>query len=457
MKETAMFSSINPATGETIRDYAAHSGGEAEQRLDAVWNGWLAWRGTSMAERVAFLERLAGLLEERAERYGLLITLEMGKPLRESIGEIRKCAATARHFAAAGETYLEPRAARTEARLSHVQFEPLGPVFAVMPWNFPFWQVFRFFIPAVLAGNTALVKHAENVQGCAEAVEEVVRDAGGEALLRNLAVDRDDVPKFIADRRIRSVTLTGSVRAGRAVGAAAGAACKKVVLELGGSDPFIVLADADFEKMLPVAVTARFTNGGQSCVCAKRFLVAAPIADRFVEAFAAAAAALKVGDPTDTATEMGPLAREDLRKGFAEQVERSIAAGARAVVGGRMMDRPGFFYEPTILTNVSPDSPAAQEELFGPAAAVMPFDTLDEAVAIANGTDYGLAASIWSKDVEAASALADRIEAGAVFVNDLVRSDARVPFGGVKDSGHGRELGEIGAREFTSAKLKWVA
>jgi succinate-semialdehyde dehydrogenase/glutarate-semialdehyde dehydrogenase/succinate-semialdehyde dehydrogenase len=455
---TPTFASIDPATGETIERYAVHGGREVERRLAAIWSGWLSWRLTPMSARTAFLTRLAGLLDERAERYAALISKEMGKPLREAVAEIRKCATTARHYATEGEAYLKPQPARTEARLSHVQYEPLGPILAVMPWNFPFWQALRFFIPSVLAGNTAILKHAENVQGCAIAVEEVIRDAGpGETLLLNVLVDRPDIAALIADRRIRGVTLTGSPRAGKSVAAVAGANSKKVVLELGGSDPFIVLADADFAKTLPVAISSRFANAGQSCIAAKRFLVAAPIAGRFVEAFAAAAAALKVGDPFDPATAMGPIAREDQRDTFADQVRRSIAAGARAVTGGKRLNRPGFFYEPTVLTGVGIDSPAAQEEVFGPAAAVTTFASLDEAVEIANNTSYGLGASIWSEDTERASALADRIEAGAVFVNALVRSDPRLPFGGVKESGHGRELGELGAREFTNAKLKWIA
>lgn len=453
-----MFDSVNPATGQTIRTYPLHGGDEVERRLAAAWSGWQDWRHTPMPERAAMLGRLAELLETRAERYGALISNEMGKPISEAVAEVRKCAATARHYATAGEAYLDPHIVETEARLSQVQFEPLGPILAIMPWNFPFWQVARFFVPSVLAGNTALLKHAETVQGCAEAIEDVVREAaGGKILLVNLAVDREAIPKVIGDSRIRGVTLTGSPRAGMAVAAAAGAHAKKVVLELGGSDPFIVLEDADLDKTVPVALASRFSNAGQSCIAAKRFIVAEPILGRFTEALAAAAARLRMGDPLDSETRMGPLARADLRDVFAGQVERSIAAGARLVTGGRSIQGAGYYYQPTVLTSVAADSPARREELFGPAAAIIAFASTEEAIELANDTDYGLGASIWSEDVQMASALADRIEAGAVFVNDLVRSDPRLPFGGIKLSGHGRELGRLGICEFTNAKLKWIA
>jgi len=453
-----MFVSINPATGETIARYAAHDGAGIEKRLEDSWRAWLDWRQTGIEDRTDFLERLAALLDDRAERYGAIISREMGKPLREAVAEVQKCATTARHYAAQGPGYLAANSVGTEARRTEVAFEPLGPVLAVMPWNFPFWQVIRFFVPAALAGNVALLKHAENVQGCAQAVEEVVAEAAGRPnLLYNLAVHRDAVAGLIADARVRAVTLTGSVRAGRSVAAAAGAAGKKAVLELGGSDPFIVLADADLDRAVSVALTSRFANAGQSCISAKRFIVASAIADRFVDAFADGARALRLGDPLDPKTTMGPMAREDLRDGFAAQVRGAIAAGARAVVGGRPVEGPGFFFEPTVLVDVDPHSAAGQEEMFGPAAAVFTFDTVDEAVTLANGTAFGLGAALWTGDAEGAGAIANRIEAGAVFVNDLVRSDPRVPFGGIKDSGYGRELGELGIREFTNAKLKWIA
>ncbi len=399
-----MFESVNPATGQAIRKYSMHDGAEVERRLEAIWSGWQSWRRTTMETRTAFLARLADLLDARAERYGALISGEMGKPISEAIGEIRKCATTARHYATAGEAYLAPQVVRTEARLSQVQFEPLGPILAIMPWNFPFWQAIRFFVPSVLAGNTALLKHAENVQGCAEAIEDLFKEAaGGETLLLNLVVDRDAVPAIIADKRIRGVTLTGSPRAGTAVAAAAGASGKKTVLELGGSDPFIVMADADLDKTIPVAIASRFGNAGQSCIAAKRFIVAESILDRFLEAFSAAASGLPVGDPLKSETKMGPLARADLRDTFAAQVDRCVAQGAQVVIGGKARDGAGFYYEPTILTGVASDSPARREELFGPAAAVIGFASTEEAIRLANDTDYGLGASIWSEDVESAS------------------------------------------------------
>jgi acyl-CoA reductase-like NAD-dependent aldehyde dehydrogenase len=452
-----MFESVNPATGRTIRDYPVHDDIEIRRRLDTIWSGWQSWRRSPMPVRTAFLAKLADLLDARAERYAALISTEMGKPIGEALAEIRKCATTARHFATTGPAYLAPQVVKSEAKLSQVQFEPLGPILAIMPWNFPFWQAMRFFVPAVLAGNTALLKHAENVQACAEAIEEVIRDAaGGETLLLNLVIDREAVPGVIADRRIRAATLTGSPRAGMAVAAAAGASGKKVVLELGGSDPFIVLADADLDKAIPVAIASRFSNAGQSCIAAKRFIVAEPIRKRFTDALAAAASGLKLGDPLDPHTEMGPLARADLRDVFAAQVDRCLSGGAQLVIGGKAMQGDGFYYQPTIITGVASDSPARREELFGPAAAVIGFSSLDQAAELANDTDYGLGASIWSKDLDAASQLCDRIDAGAVFVNTLVRSDPRLPFGGIKMSGYGRELGQLGTLEFANAKLKWI-
>lgn len=453
-----MFISIDPASGKTIEKYEMQSGAQVEAHLEKSARAWQDWRQTSFEHRKAFLYRLAELMEQQAEMRAVTISTEMGKPLREAIAEIRKCAATARHYAEHGHHYFAPHKVATEARLSQVQFEPLGPVLAIMPWNFPWWQAMRFFIPAVLAGNVALLKHAENVQGCSNEIIAMVAEAAGtDGLLQNLVVAREQIENIIADRRVAAVTLTGSVRAGRAVGAAAGANGKKAVLELGGSDPFIVTAEADLEKAVRVAIISRFGNAGQSCVSAKRFLLDETISARFLDAFREGVAALQVGNPLEDKTAMGPLAREDLRDTFADQINRAIAMGAKPLIGGQPMDRDGFFYQPTILTNISASSPAATEELFGPAAAVFTFQNEDEAIALANSTSYGLGASIWNEDIEAASAMADRIAAGAVFVNDQVRSDPRVPFGGIMDSGYGRELGELGAREFTNAKLKWVA
>jgi acyl-CoA reductase-like NAD-dependent aldehyde dehydrogenase len=448
------FESRNPTTGEVLGTYPEHTAQEVEVRLQSVWGGWTRWSRTPLAERTAFLVRLADLLEKRVDEYARLITLEMGKPLAEAKGEVKKAAFGARHFAEQGATYIQPEA--IPGTPSRVVYESLGPVLAIMPWNLPFWQVLRFFIPAALVGNTVLVKHAETVQGSAEALEALVRDAGGpEGLYVNLSVQREVIPGIIADSRIRAVTVTGSVAAGRAVAQQAGLHGKKVVLELGGSDPFIVLADADIEKAVQLGVTSRFSNNAQSCIAAKRFLVAEPIADAFIKAFVQQAAALTVGDPLLPETKLGPQAREDLRATTARQVTDAVAAGGRVLTGGKALEGPGYFYAPTVLIDVPHDAPVAREEFFGPVAMVFTFKTEEEAVRLANDTEFGLGAAVWSKDPTRANAVAAQIEAGAIFINDFVRSDPRAPFGGVKGSGVGRELGALGARELTNAKLIW--
>jgi acyl-CoA reductase-like NAD-dependent aldehyde dehydrogenase len=448
------FKSTNPATGEVIGTYPEHTAHEVERRVQSAWDGWRQWSRTKVEERTAFLLRLGELLEKRAEEYGRLITSEMGKPLAEAIAEVKKSALGARHFAQEGAAYIRPEAiAGTPGR---VMYEPLGPVLAIMPWNLPFWQVLRFFIPSALVGNTVLIKHAETVQGSAEALEELIAAAGGPAgLYTNLAVQTSVVPSLIADSRIRAVTVTGSVKAGRAVAQQAGAHGKKVVLELGGSDPFVVLEDADLGKAVQLGVTSRFSNNAQSCIAAKRFLVAEPIAEAFTRAFVEQAAALKVGDPMLPETKLGPQARADLRASTERQVAEAVAAGGRVLTGGKTPQGPGFFYPPTVLTGVPPDAPVAREEFFGPVAVIYTFKTDEEAVRMANDTEFGLGASVWSTSAERANTVASQIEAGAVFINDFVRSDPRAPFGGVKASGVGRELGALGARELTNAKLVW--
>ena len=448
------FESKNPTTGEVIGTYPEHTAHDVELRLQKVWDGWKKWSRTPLTERTAFLVRLADLLEKRAEEYATLITLEMGKPVGEALGEVKKSAFGARHFAGEGAAYIQPEA--IPGTPGRVVYQSLGPVLAIMPWNLPFWQVLRFFIPAALVGNTVLVKHAETVQGCAEALETLVRDAGGpEGLYVNLAVQTSLVPSLIADPRIRAVTVTGSVRAGRAVAQQAGTQGKKVVLELGGSDPFVVLEDADIGKAVQLGVTSRYSNNAQSCIAAKRFLVAEPIAEAFTKAFVEQASALKVGDPLLADTKLGPQARADLRAATERQVAQAVAAGGRVLTGGKTPAGPGFFYPPTVLVDVPHDAPVAREEFFGPVAMIFTFKTEEEAVRLANDTDFGLGAAVWSKDPARANAVASQIEAGAVFINDFVRSDPRAPFGGVKGSGVGRELGALGARELTNAKLVW--
>lgn len=450
--------SQDPATGEIIRRYARHDGDEAEARLATAFAAWSRLRQTSPAIRSAMVGRLATHFETHAERYAQLVTAEMGKPIDQARQEIEKCAVTCRVMAEKGPAWLAPVTVDTEAAASSIRFDSLGPVLAIMPWNFPFFQAVRFLAPALLAGNTLVLKHAENVPGCAEALEQAVAAAcQAEGLLVNLRISRAEVAAVIADSRIRGVTLTGSVAAGRAVAAQAGAAGKKVVLELGGSDPFIVTADADLDAVIPAAVQARFTNSGQSCICGKRFVVARPLMSGFLDAFAEATARLVAGDPADRATDLGPLARADLRATLHDQVEATLGMGATAVLAGGPRPGPGHFYQPVILTDIPPGSPAATQELFGPAASVFAVADDDEAIAMANGTGFGLGCSVWTRDSARAARYADSVEAGMVFINSVVKSDARLPFGGVKDSGFGRELGILGAREFTNAKTVWIA
>lgn len=453
----SMFRSVNPATGEAFGSYRLHDEAEIEAALARSFAAWLTIRAAGIEQRAELLRRLADRLDANLEELARLMTLEMGKPINEARGEIRKCASTCRTTADLGPGWLEPLEVESPARASRVRYEGLGPILAIMPWNFPFWQVIRFFAPAFLAGNTTIVKHAENVPACAEALEKVFADAGmPDGVLVNLRVDHPTVARIIADPRIRSVTVTGSVRAGRAIAGVAGAAGKKAVLELGGSDPFIVFADADFDAAVKLAVTARHNNSGQSCVCAKRFLVEQSIAADFTEAFVEATRKLAYGDPLDETYALGPLARADLRAGLQDQLDRSLAGGARVALAGGTVDGPGYFFAPTVLTNVGDDNVAAREELFGPVAPIFPFTDEADALRIANGTEFGLAAAVWTRDEDRARRMEVAVEAGAVFINDMVRSDAHISFGGIKSSGYGRELGKVGIHEFTNAKTVWI-
>ncbi|MBV8474828.1 MAG: NAD-dependent succinate-semialdehyde dehydrogenase [Hyphomicrobiales bacterium] len=446
------FESRNPADGTLIQTYAGHDAQAVDERIALSEKTWRSWSKAPIAERTAVLVRLAELLEQRAEDYGRLITREMGKPIGEAIAEVKKSAFGARHFAEKGPDYLADTP--IEGLNAYVSYQPLGPIFAVMPWNLPFWQVLRFFIPTALAGNTVLVKHADSVQGCAAALEQLVRDAGApEGLYLNLAVRRDAVAAIVADPRIKAATVTGSTQAGAAVAEVAGRHSKKVVLELGGSDPFIVFDDADFDRAVSMAVLSRFSNNAQSCIAAKRILVAAPIYDRFEKAFVEAAKALRIGDPLEPETKLGPLARASVVSGVQQQVEAAVAQGGRVLCGGAPLQRSGHFYPPTVIAGVPHDAPIVAEEIFGPVALLFPFETEEEAIAMANASEYGLGATVWSGDLARARQVANALEAGAVFINSFVRSDPRAPFGGVKGSGFGRELGALGARELTNAKL----
>lgn len=443
---------INPATGEPIAEFDLHDDAAIDAALDRAVAAQRAWRWSTHGERRALLQRLAAGFRRERDTLAALITLEMGKPVAEARAEVEKCALNCDFYAGAAADMLAD-APVPGAPGAFVAYEPLGIVLAIMPWNYPLWQVVRFLAPAFAAGNGAILKHAANVPQCAMAIERIVAEAGVPAgLFASLRVDPETVARLIADPRIAAVTLTGSTEVGMIVAGQAGRALKKQVLELGGSDPFVVLADADIDRAAAMAVTARFTNAGQSCVNAKRFIVDAAVADDFVEAFAVRTSALAMGDPGAEGTTLGPLARANLRAAIAGQVERSIAAGARAVIGGSAGEGAGFFYRPTILDGVTPGMAAFDEETFGPAAAIVRARNTDEAIALANRTAFGLGASIWTRDTDRGLDLARRIDAGAVFVNAVVASDPRVPFGGIKASGYGRELGDLGLREFTNAK-----
>ena len=451
------FVSTNPASGDEIDRYPLHSAEALDSRLDRAVAGFEANRKRSAAERARRLERAAELLEDRADRYGALMTREMGKPLDQATAEAEKCAWVCRYYAENGADFLADEAVETDAQRSYVAYEPLGPVLAVMPWNFPFWQLFRFGAPALMAGNAVLLKHAPNVGGCALALEELLRDAGfADHEFQALLIDEPAVADVLADRRVRAATLTGSVGAGKAVAKQAAAQVKPTVLELGGSDPFIVCADADLEAAARVGCTARMQNNGQSCIAAKRFIVEAPVADEFTERFLEEVEALTVGDPTDSRTDIGPLARGDLRETIHDQVERAIGQGAVAAAGGHTLERDGFYYAPTVLTNVEPNTVAFEEEIFGPVASLIVADDAEHAVALANDTRFGLGGSIFTEDREKGERMARELEVGCAFVNEMTKSDPRLPFGGIKESGYGRELSRHGIREFVNAKTVWV-
>jgi succinate-semialdehyde dehydrogenase/glutarate-semialdehyde dehydrogenase len=450
--------SVNPATGALLATFEPFDLNGIENRLSRAVAAFTHWKTTAFAERARILLRAADLLEAEADAIARTMTAEMGKPLRDARGEALKSARGCRYYAENAERFLRDDEVATEASRSYIRYEPLGPVLAIMPWNFPFWQVFRFAAPALMAGNVALLKHAPNVPQCALAIESVFTRAGfPEGVFQNLFLETEQVAAVIEDPRIRAVTLTGSERAGRDVAARAGRALRKCVLELGGSDPFVVMPSANLDAAAATAVKSRTGNTGQSCIASKRIIVANEIADAFLARFIPAMEALKVGDPTDPATDLGPMARPDLVDGLEAQVNASVAKGARILTGGKRLDRPGNFYPPTVLADVPMDAPAAREELFGPVAAVFRVDGIDQAIRLANATNYGLGASVWTTDPDEQSRFENEIEAGQVFVNAMVISDPRVPFGGVKNSGYGRELGLHGIREFVNAKTVWVA
>jgi succinate-semialdehyde dehydrogenase/glutarate-semialdehyde dehydrogenase len=448
---------INPTTGETLKTFDPLTEKQIDEKLALASKTFHSYRNTSFAEREQKMLRAAEILENEKHEFARVMTTEMGKPIKAAEQEAEKCAWVCRYYAENARHQLADEVIQTNASKSYVRFQPLGPVLAVMPWNFPFWQVFRFAAPALMAGNVGLLKHSSNVPQCALAIEDVFRRAGfPEGAFQTLLIGSSDVQRVLEDARIAAATLTGSEPAGRSVASIAGKQVKKTVLELGGSDPFIVMPSADLEEAVVTGVRARTINNGQSCIAAKRFIVAESIYDEFERRFVALMQALRVGDPMDEQTEIGPLATGQILEELDAQVTKSVAAGARILTGGRKVDRAGYFYEPTVLANIPERAPAYCEEVFGPVALLFRVSDLDEAIALANNTPFGLGASAWTNEDEERNRFVEELEAGCVFINGMVASDPRLPFGGIKTSGYGRELGEFGIREFVNIKTVWI-
>lgn len=449
---------INPATNELIKEYKEHSDKDVKEILEKVDKEFLTWRETDFAHRSALMKKAAEVLHKKRDEYARTMTLEMGKAISESRAEVDKCAWVCEYYADNAEQFLADMEIKTDASRSFVTFQPLGTVLAVMPWNFPFWQVFRFAAPALMAGNTGVLKHASNVPGCALAIEEVFQEAGfPQNAFRTLLIGSSKVESVIKDERIEAVTLTGSEPAGIQVASTAGSVLKKTVLELGGSDPYIVLEDADMPACVETSARARMINNGQSCIAAKRFIVVESKLKEFEEAQTKIMESLKVGDPLDDDTQVGPMARQDLMEELDAQVQQSVKAGAKLLTGGGSMGLPGAFYHPTVLTNCKKGMKVVDEETFGPVSAIIPVKDAEEAIALANSSPFGLGGAVWSRDTEKALAVARRVETGAMFVNGMTKSDPRLPFGGIKRSGYGRELSVFGIREFVNIKTIWVA
>jgi succinate-semialdehyde dehydrogenase/glutarate-semialdehyde dehydrogenase len=450
--------SINPANGETIEQYEEMSTEQVDAIIDQCHQAFLDWRDVPFAERARLMHAAAQILRDGQEDYARLMTAEMGKPIKQGRAEAEKCGWVCDYYADNAETFLASQAVKTDASKSFVAFEPIGAVLAVMPWNFPFWQVLRFAAPALMAGNAGLLKHSSNVMGCALAIEDVFRKAGfPEHLFRTLVIGGRRVAAVIESSKVMAVTLTGSTPAGQAVASKAGAMLKKTVLELGGSDPYVILEDADLDKAVDMCVTSRLINSGQSCIAAKRFIVLEKQKDDFEKRFVELMKAKKMGDPMEEDTDVGPQAREDLRDELHEQVKGSLEQGARLLLGGEVPESPGAFYPPTVLSDVRKGMPAYDEELFGPVAAIIPVEGEEEAIRVANDTVFGLGAAVFTEDVERGEEIATkRLHAGACFVNSFVKSDPRLPFGGIKESGYGRELADFGIREFVNIKTVYV-
>ena len=446
-------STINPATGQTIRTFEPYTTARINECINRAVTAYRQHRQTSFSDRAVRMRKAAGILDAECRELGQLMTLEMGKPFNAAVAEAEKCATACRYYADNAERFLADEPVPMEGSKAWVAFQPIGVVLAIMPWNFPFWQVFRFAAPALMAGNIGLLKHASNVPQCALAIEDIFRRAGFvNGAFQTLLIGSESVEGIIADPRVAAVTLTGSEGAGRSVGAAAGNNLKKSVLELGGSDPFVVMPSADLEAAVTAAVTARLINNGQSCIAAKRFIIHEKIYDEFLKKFVARVSAITVGDPMDEKTELGPLATAAIRDGLDAQVQASVARGARVLTGGRKLEREGYYYAPTVLVDIPPDAPASRDELFGPVASVFKAKDLSDAIRTANGTTFGLGASAWTRDDAERNRFISDIESGLLFINGMVVSDPRLPFGGVKDSGFGRELGEFGIHEFVNIK-----
>ena len=450
--------SINPTTGETLKTFEPHSPAQVEQKLQLAAETFQSHRHTSLEERAAKMTRVAEILETEKLAFGKLMTTEMGKPIKAAIGEAEKCAWVCRYYAENARTHLADQLVETNAKKSFVRFQPLGPVLAVMPWNFPFWQVVRFAAPAVMAGNVGLLKHASNVPQCALAIEDLFRRAGfADGIFQTLLVGSEAVERILADERVAAATLTGSEPAGSSVASIAGKHIKTTVLELGGSDPFIVMPSADFEGAVTTAVKARTINNGQSCIAAKRFIVAEEIYEQFERRFVKEMEALRVGDPLEESTEIGPLATPQIVKDLERQVNDAVAQGARILTGGKRIRLSGNYYEPTVLVDVNPSTKISCEEIFGPVAMLFRVAGINEAIELANSTTFGLGSAAWTNDAQEQERFINEIEAGTVFINGMVASDPRLPFGGIKHSGYGRELSEFGIREFVNIKTVWIS
>jgi succinate-semialdehyde dehydrogenase/glutarate-semialdehyde dehydrogenase len=447
----------NPATGEVLKTFDPLTAAQIEQKLQIAASAFRNHRRTSFADRAAKMMRAAEILEKEKDECAHLMTLEMGKPLKAAIAEAQKCATGCRYYAENAERFLADEIVETGAKRSFIRYLPIGPILAIMPWNFPFWQVFRFVAPALMAGNVGLLKHASNVPQCALKIEDIVRRAGfAEGVFQTLLIGSGPVDAILNDSRVAAATLTGSEQAGIQVGVSAARRIKKVVLELGGSDPFIVMPSADLEAAVATAVDARVQNNGQSCIAAKRFIVSEKIAPEFERKFVQRMQDLRVGDPFQETTQLGPLASADAVTSLDDAVQKSVAAGARVLTGGHPLDRPGNFYAPTVLTDIPKDSPAYQEEFFGPVASIFRVKDIDQAIRIANDSRFGLGASAWTNDSAETERFINELDAGMVFLNKMVASDPRLPFGGVKYSGHGRELAVQGIREFMNIKTVWI-